>query len=983
MARLAELLGAPRLAAAGRRPLTPAARLEAIHAALADDVGALRSVAAHPATARALAATFDDLGVLEDAALDALAAHGVPDGRPATVVRLLRATRARTADCYDSADVARSAATALRAGDASGAEAGRVVVHLPQAISPAEEAMLRALAAQDRVSVILGRTGDPAVDAARVDALVDRLEPLLGPPTVTPAAGAAPTAGRLVSAPDPEDEVRVVARDVERRAHEGGALGRIAVLSRLVEPYARLVPEVLDAAGIPWTGSTPRRVAETAAGRVVLGLLSLLDDDLARDDVAAWLASGPVLDPDTGRPVNAARWDVLSREAGVVRGAAQWADRLERRREAIAAELEARRDELEASDWQLTRLAKTGDELAELARFVAGLADALRPPADPTWRSCATWARGLLERYLGDGRRRAHWPETEIDAAQRVEAALDELAGLDALGAALDPGRFRRALAAELDERAGRVGRFGEGVFVGTIGQAYAGDFDTVYVLGAVEGALPPRGKEDPLLPDRERRVVEGLVAHADRRLDERRDYLAALASAPERILVFPRADARAQRKRLPAQWVLESARVLGAESLTAEQLRDDTHEPWLELVESFEGLVRRGEPASRTEYLLRALCTWRDAGEAMEMHPLARGALARGLVVARARAFAGASEFAGFIGPSPGLAPGARRATSPTALQDWASCPFRYFLGRVLRLRDVPRPEATEAISALDEGALIHAILEEFVRGAAPLPGPGASWTPDDRARLDAIVAARCDEAERSGITGRKVPWILARRRIVEAAHAFLAADERARARFGVVPAPDGLERAFGDDAREPVVVDLGDGREVRFRGRIDRVDRSPDGERAVVYDYKTGSARRYERLVEDPVDAGRALQLPVYALAARQQENVAEAIACFWFTRHDPENALLEVSLDEAEDRFVDVVTTIVEGIASGCFPGYPGDRDWDHRVSREAWATCRWCEFDRLCPLDRGRAWESVEDDPASAPFRALDPTDDEAA
>ena len=195
-------------------------------------------------------------------------------------------------------------------------------------------------------------------------------------------------------------------------------------------------------------------------------------------------------------------------------------------------------------------------------------------------------------------------------------------------------------------------------------------------------------------------------------------------------------------------------------------------------------------------------------------------------------------------------------------------------------------------------------------------------------------------------------------------------------RARFGVLPAPDGLERPFGDEGQTPVALELGDGRTVRFRGRIDRVDLSPAGDRAVVYDYKTGSARRYERSADDPTDSGRALQLPVYGLAARTQEAVDDAIACYWFTRHPADDALLEVELDEAEDRFVEVVTAIVDGVTGGCFPAYPGDREWDHVANRESWSTCRWCDFDRLCPVDRGSAWERIESDPATEPFHALD-------
>ena len=43
------------------------------------------------------------------------------------------------------------------------------------------------------------------------------------------------------------------------------------------------------------------------------------------------------------------------------------------------------------------------------------------------------------------------------------------------------------------------------------------------------------------------------------------------------------------------------------------------------------------------------------------------------------------------------------------------------------------------------------------------------------------------------------------------------------------------------------PVVIDLAGERKVAFRGFVDRVDRSPDGDRLVVIDYKTGKRDKY----------------------------------------------------------------------------------------------------------------------------------------
>ena len=243
-------------------------------------------------------------------------------------MRLYDAYRELTADTYDVTDVARAAAEAVRAGTDSAAEVGQVVLHLPESIDVAEAALLGALATRDRLTVLLGLSGDDTADDGLAGALAARLRPVLGQPVRHAGAADPPLADRLVSAPDPDDEVRTVARELDARAARGEPLGRVAVLYRVGEPYARLVPEVFDAAGIPWTGAAPRRIADAAAGRILLGLLALADGNLARDDVAAWLASGPVIDPADGRRVNATRWDIVSREAGVVAGAEQWAERL-------------------------------------------------------------------------------------------------------------------------------------------------------------------------------------------------------------------------------------------------------------------------------------------------------------------------------------------------------------------------------------------------------------------------------------------------------------------------------------------------------------------------------------------------------------------------------------------------------------------------------------------------------------------------------
>ena len=954
LARIAELLGAPRLAEDGRVPLTGARRAEAVHAALRATPGPFAAVAAQRSTEERLSATFADLRRAPGSTLEALTRRG---SRAAAVAVLYQQFRELTAPSYDEEDLALAAADAVRTGAESLDELGTVILFLARTLSVGESAFAAALAGEGHLLVV------ESTSATDDD-----------PP---------PVADRILQAADPDDECRAAIRRLLARAEAGTPFHRLAILYTVADPYARLVPELLDSAEIPWTGPSPRPLGDTVAGRVLTGVLDLIGADFARDAVAAWLGSGPILD-GSGHRVPGTRWDLVSREAGIVGGQDQWRDRLALRRHEIDNEL-AQLDVDDEPEWRVGRLERDRDHVTALERFVDELLDQARVPVPTSWSTLSGWARALLARYLGGEGRRGDWPERELDAARRLDSALDDLAGLDELGTEVDLARFRDALEAALESSTTHVGRFGTGIFVGPLHTAVGTDFTTIAVVGGFEGALPPRGRDDPFLPDDDRSVVGTLVTTAERRAESRGDYLAALAAANETMLCFPRADPRAQQGRLPARWLLETASAHAGRAVTAEELRNLGPQPWLDVVASFEqGVTSDAEPGSLTERDLRSLCEWRNAHRGLADHPLAHGALGHGFALAAGRSSDRFTAFSGNVGASTLVAHGPDRPIGATSFEDWARCPFRYLLGRVLRVREVARPEATETISALDEGTLVHAILEAFVREQPP-SSPTHRWTDADRARMLQIVARHCDDAQARGITGRSLLWRLARRRIARTAVRFLTIDTEVREALDTVPAAAGLEVNFGMAGRPGVTVALSGDRSVTFRGRIDRVDQSPDGARVVVYDYKTGRPRD-DGLEDDPVSAGQRLQLPIYALAAASDRDVEEVHAYYWYTQAETlEKARKGYRLDhEVRARFVDVLDTIVDGIDRGCFPAYPGVRDYDPRVQRETFQNCLWCPYDRLCPLDRGTAWGRQSSDEAMEPFWRLElgdePVDD---
>jgi RecB family exonuclease len=377
----------------------------------------------------------------------------------------------------------------------------------------------------------------------------------------------------------------------------------------------------------------------------------------------------------------------------------------------------------------------------------------------------------------------------------------------------------------------------------------------------------------------------------------------------------------------------------------------------------------------------LAELQRWVGGGGDAAMHPflLDRPAVQRGVAATAARASGGLSEWEGLVGRHPLLAIDPGRPLSPTALQRWAECPRRYLFERVLHVRETTRPEEVLQLNALDQGSLVHAALEQFFRERAEAGDLGRAWTDVDRVRLLEIVESLCDEAEAQGLTGKPVLWALQRRNLHEHLQLFLDHDAAHRAGGGGL-IPQDFEVGFGgpDDPLGPLTFAVGS-RTLRFHGRIDRIDASPDRSVIEVIDYKTGRSEQVRAIDDDCVDEGRRLQLPVYALAAARAFPDATITASYWFvtdtgSRHEHKPVPLT---DRTRARFADVVGHIADGIEDGVFPGNPGEED------RDTWNNCRYCPYDRICPSQRDEIWERVLLSSDAAAYRSLRASDEETA
>ncbi len=1039
IAELADRLGGSALQQRGRRPLSDMAVTAAVRIALGDDPGPFGPVAGHQQTARALGRTYLELRDLSASQLDDVAGMSA---RAAGVVDICR--RVRTSlrrGWYDEFDLMAAAADQLGSLDELPNELGRVCVYLPRRLNQHGARLLRELGrvpADAPVEVLVGLTGsDSANSVAEGVCKRLRVEPPLLDDQRRHELRESSCAERIVSVTDADEEARTVVRSVIADLDDGLPPSRIAVYFGAAEPYGRTLEDQFAAAGVATYGNTARRLAESIYGRFALGLAALADTHLSeprleRRDVFDLLAGAQIPrhgpgEPDTEQSgdkhffVPDSMWERLARAAHVVSGG-DWSERL-RRHGSERRELAAH--ETSGDDPNLARCRRLEREAAECDAATAFIAELRERLLDGrrrhTWRGLCEWMRSSLHRYLGalgSARWLGDWPEWEISAAERVEGVLERLSDLGVIEARVSFNTMYQALEAELAQPHGRSGTEGKGVYVGPLAGALDVTPDRSYIVGLAEGIVPARPQPDSLVNDDERRSSGGaLRLHADDAAESHRSLLAAIAGTRERCtLSVPRGNLRQNADYVPSRWMLDTARQLDTTGryfadgyLDAENLRGaalDGEVIGIVELPSFLGAVRSCDfPAMPWEYDAASLLAANPTELARRQHPLFTDpAFRHGVELSAARR---SSAFTRFDGNLSGVIDSdsvVADVVSATRLEIWASCPRRYLFEQLLGLSAVTEPEQILRLSALDRGHLVHEAVDRFYRPLIanrhawssdepmpshgprrPPPGPSRSPTAEDHSELVRLGQELADDAQARGLVGLPLLWRRDRSALLADLGELLDRDEQRDPHTrGEIQSS---EFRFGfDDSAPAVSFRLDDGSEIRFRGIIDRVERTGDGD-LVVIDYKTGSTDSYAGIVKgrgaDPTVGGTKLQLPVYALAARAHfggdtANAAAALkatavlSAYWFISSARGRwEWLELPVDDAVmTRFAEVVSIIAAGIRSGVFVGFAQPSD-----DRRHYRVCPYCDPDGGGTADVRRSWRRKRDDPVLAAFAEL--------
>lgn len=649
----------------------------------------------------------------------------------------------------------------------------------------------------------------------------------------------------LVQAATPDAEAVWAARTILQHARAGGRYREAAIMVRDLRTHAVPLRRVLTRFGIPYFLDQREPVAHHPLAELTRSALRMVAFGWLREDWFGALKSGLV------HPSEQAI-DELENEA-LAHG---WDGR---------AWLEPLRFEKESSrngpHEQLRR---------ELIPPFVALEDALlksRPgaTAQPTGSELASALRGLwtavgaadqLQRWSEAGVAGPHGARRHLTVWQQMQDWLDNLA-LAFEHDALPLRDWLPVLEAGLANlTVGVIPPALDQVLVGAIDRSRNPDLRLAIVLGLNEGRFPAPPPAPTMLTETESAVLErhGVFLSVGARLriahERYYGYIACTRAKERLVLAYAATDAEGKALN-PSPFIDHFQRLFPALELQTFAGHDDWRNA-AHLGELGGEWLKPGSPL--------ALADRDEQGALSADSPFQE--LERQL--APLRAFRPVAELSADLAAR---IYGNPLRTSVSSLEQFGMCPFRFFIKAGLRAEE----RRLFVIDPRQLGNFQHEVLRLFHE---ELQGAGQRWrdlTPTQARERIGILGERVAQQLSGGLFNADGPSRFTRRALTEALQEFIAIVIGWMAQYAFDPTAVEWPFGMGEGGLDPWTLDLGDGRQLAFRGRIDRVDlgpAAPDGARwVVVHDYKS-SGRQFDPVL---LANGIQLQLPAYLAVLR----------------------------------------------------------------------------------------------------------------
>lgn len=679
-------------------------------------------------------------------------------------------------------------------------------------------------------------------------------------------------------------EVRAALRWIKARViRDGMKLSEVAILARDLEPYRAFLAEVAEEFGIPLHVIGGGPLIENPAVSALLTLLSLPVDDWKRRAVLdSWRS--PYFDfSELGiDSIFVTTLDEISRAGRVVQGLSQWREAFEMwEKKKAATDEDGEAIPSGSYDGQVEEKFESFVELLappsradvnEYAAFVESLIGDDPAGFGTPLRGYSTSDSPMGLNIVACARESESTRERDVAALRVFKDVLRGLVLAESVlqSDTIEYADFFRDLRGAVEAATYSFAPESGGMAASVL-DARGLSFQAVALMGLSEGEFPKQEREDILLRESDRAVLRehGLPLETKLHGDEATFFYQAVTRARQRLLIT-------------RPYLAEDGQAWEASPFWDEVRRLNGNQPPVK-VRGDVWELDSAEAASEVE--------WVESARAFDIH------IRNGIEALRARMSPKAEGiYEGDVSTGSALDLserfGASHGWSASRLESYGTCPFDFFVAHALELES--REEAEEGFDVRALGSMLHKILEDVYSGME---------------LNDAAQKVFANAPEEYGFRPTAL-WMQQQAELKRILKKTIEALNEVSQGF----TPSVMEARFGMGQPSLVLnTEIGD---IRLHGYIDRLDAAPDGTLRVI-DYKSGGAA----ISANHLKEGRRLQLPIYALAARDALGLGNVSSGFYWHigAAEPSSLKLEKFEGGVNGAFETVVAHVTKHVAN----------------------------------------------------------------
>lgn len=734
--------------------------------------------------------------------------------------------------------------------------------------------------------------GGTDVDAGRWGALGAGGDFLFAPQGDAQAAGV-----DIVAAADLSGEVNFAAKEILRLVEEEKyQFSDIGILVRTQAPYQDEVRRIFAQHCIALNAAFAYPLAGSPLGVFCFNLFLLQVNGFDRASVLAVLSS-PYFKAEKKKS-----WRALAEKSLVSLHLSQWQDLLPQTEGYDPAFLHW----LEKCQQQLAALAQPGP-----------------------WGQKSAAARQFLTDNLAENLLQ----DKEQEIYQTVCACIDSLAQYSLIRQQAKAGEFVEALSEALSSLTYNETQAAAGGVVFTDVQRARGlGFKAVFLLGMNEKVFPQLIPEDPILPDRYRYILRDVLGYwigqkAERIDEEKLLFFTASCAATERLYVSYACRNSDGKEAVPSVYVAELARACGKVWSADEKPRMGVC-----LSRQLASVKTRFWTPKEVSYaiILHGQDWQAHYQQAGLFTPQIKQSVQAALQINSSQ---GAGAFDGFITSGQKVFAAVKEVGfSPSALQELAACPMKYFLDRGLGLHEREETYSRHEWAADERGNAYHKVLEDFYREVNRLGLTHQLFDSAAATYMERSLARHYTEQSYRLFGIYPLIWELMLENLRAHLVSFIQEDLKQLSGF----TPGFFEKKFSALS----VPDI----PFKLRGIIDRIDVNAAQKTFQIVDYK--SSRKGGKDLADAFFTHLIFQPFLYVLAAQQMPELKElslAGSCLLsITPAYDKRTLPAAQWEELRPQAVKFLSFLAAIVQKGQFFINPSER-------------CAYCPYGAICRKD----------------------------